>query len=59
MTKKESKQRADELKRRCVDDFKRMKVSFEDLMKEVGPMETLKFAQALHVIDTIGLKAPW
>lgn len=59
MSKKEDRQRADELKRRCVDDFKRMKTSFEDLMKEVGPAETLQFAQALHLIDTIGLKFPW
>jgi hypothetical protein len=54
-----SKLRVDELKRRCADDFKRLKTSFEDLMKEAGAIETLKFAQALHVIDAIGLKLPW
>ena len=54
-----SRQRADELKRRCVDDFKRLKISFADLLKEVGSEETLQFAVTLHAIDSIGLKFPW
>ena len=56
---KGSRQRADELKRRCVDDFKRLKVSFQDLLKEVGAQEVLQFVQTLHTIDSVGLKYPW
>ncbi len=53
------RRRADELKSRCVDDFKRLKISFADLLKHVGPEETLQFAVTLHAIDSIGLKFPW
>lgn len=53
------KRRVEELKRRCVDDYKRMKVSFKDLLGEIGPDELLKFAHSLHLIDSIGLKLPW
>lgn len=57
--KKPESRRAAELKRRCLDDFNRLKVSFAELLKEVGAMETIRFSNALHVVDSMGLRAPW
>lgn len=51
--------RVEELKRRCCDDFKKLKLSIELLALEAGFIETMNFARAMWTLDRIGLKSPW
>lgn len=51
--------RIEELKRRCNEDFQRLKVSVELLAFEIGPLETMNFAHTMWTLDKIGLKSPW
>ena len=53
------KRRVEELKRRCSDDFQRLKVSVEQLALEAGAMETVSFGYTMWLLDKIGLKSPW
>ena len=51
--------RIEDLKRRCQDDFQRLKVSVELLAFEIGPLETMDFAHTMWTLDKIGVKSPW
>lgn len=51
--------RISDLKGRCCDDFKRLKASLEDLAKEAGGYEVVRFVHSMYVLNSMGLKLPW